>query len=228
METMADVWRNVWGGLWNWLTIDFPDELLVPSIGLVAAVVAFGAMRQKRNADRKAEWWKRTQYGLDLLVSGEKPKVLLGASLIGHLRRENERQILWLGQKRLADKDDIGLFKAVTGQLLRVPSKPAIVELRSDRREELQPSRVRRSRSTSGIGGTLRRTERAAAEGRTAGDSGRNPGPVGQEKAGPVDEVRPTASSRLISAVACLGIGVVIGARAGQKWHQNRHSRRID
>lgn len=90
--------------------------LLAPLIAVLAALVAVLSLRQKRNADRKAEWWKRTQFAIELLVSGELPRVLTGNDLLSKLTDETRRG--WRKPHRLADDDDLDLVRDLALNLL--------------------------------------------------------------------------------------------------------------
>lgn len=82
------------------------DTWLQPTATLVsAALVLLGAgmtIRQRRRADRKEQWWSRTQWALDLLVSGRSERALLGAQVLAH-------QVQW----PTADDEDAALVRDV-------------------------------------------------------------------------------------------------------------------
>ncbi len=46
---------------------------------LIAATVT---LRQRAAADRKDQWWKRTQWAFDLLLSGDEDSVVLGLDVL--------------------------------------------------------------------------------------------------------------------------------------------------
>lgn len=48
--------------------VQWVGELGIPTIALGAALVTWASYRQRRAADRKAEWWRRAQYALDLMM----------------------------------------------------------------------------------------------------------------------------------------------------------------
>lgn len=116
----------------NWSQTEFPSfisqygVLLTPLIAVIAAVVAVLSLRQKRNADRKSEWWKRTQFAIDLLVSGERPRVLTGNELLSKLTDETRRG--WRKPHRLADDDDLDLVRDLAVHLLSFMDQGSNVE----------------------------------------------------------------------------------------------------
>lgn len=72
---------------------------------LSAALVLTGAgltIRQRRRADAKEQWWLRTQWALDLLVSGRSERALLGAQVLAH-------QVQW----PTVDAEDAALLSGV-------------------------------------------------------------------------------------------------------------------
>ncbi|QHK21749.1 hypothetical protein GU243_21000 [Pseudarthrobacter psychrotolerans] len=52
---------------------------------LVAAVIGWRTLRQKAEADNRAEWWKRTQWALDAVYSGDKKRAIVGLKVLGVL-----------------------------------------------------------------------------------------------------------------------------------------------
>ncbi len=59
-----------------------PYFWLQPAVtGAAAILVLLGAgltIRQRYRADRKDQWWKRTQWAFDLLLTGEEDREVLG------------------------------------------------------------------------------------------------------------------------------------------------------
>lgn len=62
------------------------------SLVVIAAVIT---LRQRSTADRKDQWWKRTQWALDLLLTGDEDSVVLGLDVL-------EQQV----RARVADRED--------------------------------------------------------------------------------------------------------------------------
>jgi hypothetical protein len=87
----------IWGFATGWIAEVPPAlqdflRLLKPfapySTALVAAiagVIAWRSHRHRRLSDNRAEWWRRTQYTLDLLMSSDTLKRNTGMSLLAHI-----------------------------------------------------------------------------------------------------------------------------------------------
>lgn len=103
----------------SWV-LSIPAHLVTPLVAAGAALIAFLALRQKRAADARTEWWKRTQYGLDQLASENDLLVMVGTGMLRHLRDEHERQ-RWF-RARIVDASDLKLFNKVAKPLLRQPA----------------------------------------------------------------------------------------------------------
>lgn len=82
------------------------DTWVQPVATLVSAsLVLLGAgltIRQRRRADRKEQWWLRTQWALDHLVSGREERALIGARVLAH-------QVRW----PTVDDEDSALLRDV-------------------------------------------------------------------------------------------------------------------
>lgn len=52
---------------------------------LVALIVGIGTVRQRRDTDRREQWWKRTQWALELTLSDDPAKVARGYSVLTYL-----------------------------------------------------------------------------------------------------------------------------------------------
>lgn len=105
---------HVMEGFWLFISREYPERLLAPTAVAIAASVAWFGYRQKRAADRKAEWWKRTQYAMDSLVAGKDESIAVGSRMIDHLLKEQSGG--WLS-RGLADKQDRVLFESVALKL---------------------------------------------------------------------------------------------------------------
>lgn len=68
------------------LTTTAPWFWLQPAVtGLAALLVLAGAavtVRQRHRADRKEQWWVRTQWALELLLTGEQDREVLGLQVL--------------------------------------------------------------------------------------------------------------------------------------------------
>lgn len=51
----------------------------------IAAVIAYGTLQQRRAADAKAEWWRRTQWALEQLLSDDPQRANVGTSMLNVL-----------------------------------------------------------------------------------------------------------------------------------------------
>jgi len=63
-----------------------PYFWLQPAVtGAAAILVVLGAgltIRQRYRADRKDQWWKRTQWAFDLLLTGDEDRQVLGLQVL--------------------------------------------------------------------------------------------------------------------------------------------------
>lgn len=69
-----------------WLQIAIavgPVGLLL--VGLVGSGVAYSSYRQRRHADRRAEWWRRVQFAVEMALSDDPETSRVGAELLGAL-----------------------------------------------------------------------------------------------------------------------------------------------
>lgn len=110
--------------------------------GAVAGVVAYLAVAQRRRADAKAEWWRRTQWALDEVLSGEAERRRVGVAVLYRL-----------AESELATPEDLAVFDAAWGLLLGVggpvaaaASVPTAVEATAARGQVLADRR--RGRAT--------------------------------------------------------------------------------
>ena len=49
---------------------------------LVAGVIGWWTLKQKAEADNRAEWWKRTQWALDAVYSGDQKRGTIGLKVL--------------------------------------------------------------------------------------------------------------------------------------------------
>ena len=49
---------------------------------LVAGVIGWRTLKQKAEADNRAEWWKRIQWALDAVYSGERKRGTIGLKVL--------------------------------------------------------------------------------------------------------------------------------------------------
>lgn len=120
LSTARQFVSSTTGGFWNWLVYDIPVHIATLTVGFFALFVGLLSWNQKKKADRKAEWWRRTQYAIDLALSNDKNKTLAGFSILEHLgTEESKRTLLSPGRKTIADADDLRLFKRIIHELRR-------------------------------------------------------------------------------------------------------------
>ncbi|WP_289563145.1 hypothetical protein [Cellulomonas cellasea] len=77
--------------------------------GAIAGAVAYAAIAQRRRADAKAEWWRRTQWALDEVLTGAPERRRVGVAVLYRL-----------AESELATPDDLEVFDAAWGLLLGV------------------------------------------------------------------------------------------------------------
>ncbi|MFI2752404.1 hypothetical protein ACGIF2_03090 [Cellulomonas sp. P22] len=75
--------------------------------GVVAGVVAFLALGQRRRADATAEWWRRTQWALGEALSDDPSRRRVGTAVLYRL-----------AQSDLATDEDLAVFDAAWAVLL--------------------------------------------------------------------------------------------------------------
>lgn len=78
---------------------------LGPAVTLLAALVAGGiayaSLRQRRRADAKAEWWRRTQWAFDQILTDDVDRQDVGVAALDRL-----------GTSELATREDLDLLQA--------------------------------------------------------------------------------------------------------------------
>ena len=65
-----------------WQVLAALGPLAVLLGALVAGVIGWRTLRQKAEADNRAEWWKRTQWALDAVYSGDKKRGTIGLKVL--------------------------------------------------------------------------------------------------------------------------------------------------
>ena len=74
---------------WQILTALGPLAVLISA--LIAGIIGYNTLKQKAVADNRAEWWKRTQWALDAVYSGDKKQAAVGLLLLSDDRRAPEK-----------------------------------------------------------------------------------------------------------------------------------------
>jgi hypothetical protein len=67
----------------EWVPVFGP---LLPLVTLVVAWVAYKAYRQKSEADRRDQWWKRVQWAIDTALEDDPQKRLVGLTVLTQLK----------------------------------------------------------------------------------------------------------------------------------------------
>lgn len=84
---------------------------------LIAAGIAVATLRQRSNADRKAEWWRRAQWALDTSYSDDPERSQLGLDVIADLAQSapgaDEARIIQIASNEplLAAEEDLEAAK---------------------------------------------------------------------------------------------------------------------
>ncbi len=76
---------------------------------LVAGVIGWRTLKQKAEADNRAEWWKRTQWALDAIYSGDTKRGTIGLKVLkvlgeSELAGEGELAVLEAASERPVDE----------------------------------------------------------------------------------------------------------------------------
>ena len=90
---------------------------------LVAGLIGWRTLKQKAEADNRAEWWKRTQWALDAVYSGDKKR--------GTIRL---KVLKVLGESELAGDGELAVLEAAS-ERATLPVKHGVPPYRRSRRE---------------------------------------------------------------------------------------------
>lgn len=101
-----------------------PFAVLVAAV--IAAFVGFNQIQQKREADNRAEWWKRTQWALDAVYSGDDRRGTVGLKVLtvlagSKLAGQGELDVLEAAWENPLDEAERELKAAAEG----IPSEEA-------------------------------------------------------------------------------------------------------
>lgn len=100
-----------------WQVLAAVGPLAVILGAVVAGVIGWRILKQKAEADNRAGWWKRTQWALDNVYSGDKKCGTIGLKVLKVLG-ESE-----LGRRRRARRPGSRIRKARSSVLGRGPSQ---------------------------------------------------------------------------------------------------------
>ncbi|QOD06136.1 hypothetical protein [Pseudarthrobacter sp. BIM B-2242] len=84
-----------------WQIVAALSPLAVLIGAVVAAIIGFRQIKQKREADNRAEWWKRTQWALDAVYSGDDRRGTVGLKVL-----------TVLAESELAGKGELDVLEA--------------------------------------------------------------------------------------------------------------------
>lgn len=65
-----------------WQVLSALGPLAILAGGILAAVIGWGTLRQRTEADSRAEWWKRTQWAIDSSLSEDPDRAKVGLGLM--------------------------------------------------------------------------------------------------------------------------------------------------
>lgn len=121
---------------------------------LVALVVGIVTIAQKNRADRRDQWWKRTQWALDAALDDDENRAAVGLAAL-----------TYLGESRLAKKDESALLEWRGGRscnLARIASAGQVREQAMARNSRSRKGAVRRSSAAGKADRTKSLTGRVA------------------------------------------------------------------
>lgn len=84
-----------------WQIVAALGPLAVLLGAVIAGVIGWRTLRQKAGADNRAEWWRRTQWALDAVYSGDKKRGTVGLKVLKVL-----------AESELAGKGELAVLEA--------------------------------------------------------------------------------------------------------------------
>ncbi|MCB5290676.1 hypothetical protein BJQ90_00090 [Arthrobacter sp. SO3] len=97
----------------GWQILAALGPLAVLLGALVAGVIGWRTLKQKAEADNRAEWWKRTQWALDAVYSGDKKRGTIGLKVLKVL-----------GESELAGAGELAVLQAASEKPLGQAAHP--------------------------------------------------------------------------------------------------------
>ena len=97
---------------------------------LVAAIVAWRAYRQRKEADERAEWWRRTQWAIDYASDEDAGKAGIGLEALSRLE-----------DSPLATDEDRQLMKAILAEVIAARASRTYNEKAASVAEKTRPRR---------------------------------------------------------------------------------------
>ena len=119
-----------------WQIVAALGPLAVLLGALIAGVIGWRTLKQKAEADNRAEWWKRTQWALDAVYSGDKKRGTIGLKVLKVL-----------GESELAGDGELAVLEAASERPPTRRPKPGWPAPRAKRRLRRRPGPGRFSRA---------------------------------------------------------------------------------
>ena len=125
-----------------WIVQEMPAPLATLIVG--SAALAAGLLGSRKwKADQEAEWRRRIQYSLDLVISGQKDDVIVGTLILAHLGWEMKKKLfLFTRRSPLSDASDRELFRIITENLISQRQAPGDTLKFKDFDGEVMPNGV--------------------------------------------------------------------------------------
>lgn len=108
---------------------------------LVAGVIGWRTLKQKAEADNRAEWWRRTQWALDAVYSGDKEHGTIGLKVLKVL-----------GESPLAGDGELAVLEAASERPLDQAAKARTARAMAEAQPQLA-ARARLPHSGAGVDG---------------------------------------------------------------------------
>ena len=104
-----------------WQIVAALGPLAVLLGALIAGVIGWRTLKQKAEADNRAEWWKRTQWALDAVYSGDKKLGTIGLKVLkvlgeSELAGDGELAVLEAASERPLDQAAQARLARATGE----------------------------------------------------------------------------------------------------------------
>ena len=90
-----------------WQVLAALGPLAVLLGALLAGIIGWRTLQQKAEADNRAEWWRRTQWALDAVYSGDKKRATIGLKVLKVL-----------GESELAGDGELAVLEAASDKAL--------------------------------------------------------------------------------------------------------------
>jgi hypothetical protein len=105
-----------------WRVVAALGPLAVLLGAIVAGVIGWRTLRQKSEADNRAEWWRRTQWALDAVYSGDKKRGTIGLKVLKVL-----------GESPLAGSGELAVLEAASEKPLDMAARARTAAARTAR-----------------------------------------------------------------------------------------------